>query len=254
MLSRRIIVLLTPVLCGALLVVGLFLISWVYLLLFLAVILLLIGLKVIIKDKLLTKEYWYFSLTPVLLLLNSYLLCLFVQNSFLRQALLVFVVLTLMLYLENIFLYYYWPAKYQPYSIENISRNYNLISVFMFSVCLYGYLILLDIPIYLLSVILVLFIILVAKQSMWSNKIENAQSTIYIVILSIVIFEFFWALAFLPISFYVNGFVLTLIYYLLFEIFKDKLADNSLDRRLIVRVIIIFVVCLTAALISSRWI
>jgi hypothetical protein len=254
MLSRKILVILIPVLCGLVLEVGLFLIDWVYLLLLLAVVILLIGSKLIIKDKLRSKEYWYFSLTPALLLLNIYLLILFVQNAMFRQTLLVFAVLVLILYFENIFLYYYWPAKYQPYSIENMSRNYNLISVFMFSVCLYGYLILLDIPIFLLSIILVLFIMLVAKQSMWSNKIENAHSTIYIVILSLIIFEFFWALAFLPISFYVNGFILTLIYYLLFEIFKDKLIDNSLDRRLIVRVIVIFVICLAAALISSRWI
>lgn len=245
---------LAPLLCGLILEIGLFEISWVYVTLAVAILISLVALKLLIKDSWYSKEYWYFSITPNLLLINDYLLVLFAQSSIIRHSLIIFSVLALWLYFENIFLYYHQPSHYQPYSNENISRNYNLISVFTFSVSLYGYLVLLNIPIFLLSVLLVIFIALIARQSMWSNKIESQDQYLYITILCLIMFEFFWGLSFLPISFYVMGFILTLIYYLLFELFKDKLLDNALDRKLIWRTILIFILCLVATLISTRWI
>ena len=89
-------------------------------------------------------------------------------------------------------------------------------------------------------------------ESFWLNQIKNRYKIVYLIIANIIILEFFWALSFLPNNFYVNGIILTIIFYIIWGILRIKLLEQ-INNKIVWRYLIIGFVLLLFTIITSPW-
>lgn len=196
---------------------------------------------------------WNFLVAPLFLITSGLFFILFLENQILKHFLAIFLAVLLGLFLENIFIYIYRHDKYQVNSLENISSYLNLISTLFFNSGFFGLLIFLNIPVWLLILLILLVTFSLSYQTMWINKIVSEKSWIYILIICLILCELAWALSFLPTSFYVSGAVLSIAYYLVLGISRFYLLGN-LDAKIVKRHLIISLIVLILILGTARWV
>jgi hypothetical protein len=252
MISRRILI----IICCLTLLFSLEVISnnlqFLYLLPILCLIFLLLTLKILIKEKVFRLNFYHLAILPLLFFaLVTFYVLLPVPNFF-RQGMIAFFILLLAFYLENIFLLYYLPSKYQAKSLEDLASILGLIIFFLLVVNLNALSIFLNLPLWQLSIILIVITSLILLQAFWINKVSMTLRYIYLLIINVVLLEFFWALNFLPMNFLVNSTILTIIYYLIWGISRAKLAENS-GRKIIWRYLLISGILLMIIIVTSPW-
>ncbi len=250
MFFKRISVLLCPVFIFLILESLFYDINFIYAILLAGFFVLLFFLKVLIKEKFISKTFFYLSILPILLFYANVGLLLMISSSLLRHFLIIFFALILLLYLENIFIFFYRPFHYQPYALENLSAFLNLLIFFFLIINLNAFSVFLNLPTWLLSIILIIINSVLLNQSFWINKIKANVRFAYLLIINIIILEFFWALAFLPTNFYVNAIILALIFYLIWGLLKAKL-NEQLNRKIIFRYLLISSISLFVVIVTA---
>ncbi len=227
-------------------------IKLIYILLIVVSIVLIVFLKFLIDGKFISQEFWWLAILPLLLFYDTVSFLFLIGSDFIRHIVIVIFVLILMLYLENIFLYFHRPIKYKPFSLENLSAFLIILVFFLTAINLNAFYIFLSLPLWLISLILLTITCLLLCQAFWINKIKNNFKFVYLIIINIIILELFWALAFLPTNFYVNGIILTILFYFIWGIFKIKLV-SKLEKKNIWRYLIISSILLILVIITSPW-
>lgn len=154
------------------------------------------------------------------------------------------------LYLRYSFYFFITPYLFKDTAFKNISSfGAYLTSLFSFSSA-FGLLSFLSLPIWLLILIIIVFVFFLTYASFWAERISLKASFLYIIVISFLIFQFSWALAFLPLSFYLIGLILSIIYYLIIKLsqfnFAGNLNKNTITRHLLFGVISIIIILLTA--------
>ena len=215
-------------------------------------IILLIFLKIIIKEKFFSLDFWGLATLPLLLLFSTIGLLFLLNSDLFSHLIMIIFALVLGLYLENIFQFYYLPAHYQPHSLENFSSFLGLLIFFLFTVDLNAFYVFLNIPIWVLSLILIFILTLILLQAFWINKIEGKLRFVYLFTIDIIILQFFWALSFLPANFYVSSIILTIFLYFIWGIIKQKLSEK-MEKRIIWQYLIISIILLVFIIITSAW-
>lgn len=200
-----------------------------------------------------SKKFWYFLISPALYLLGILSFIIFIELAWLKIFLAIVLSLILSLFLENIYLYNYNFEKYQTYGLQNFSNYLNLITVFFLFSSFFGFIIFLQIAVWLLLLAVAIISVLTVYQTMWVSRIELNRSWLYLMVITLLMAQGFWILAFLPTSIYVNGLILAAIYYLLVGLSLNRLL-GILDRSVIKRYITVTVVVLTITLITAKWI
>lgn len=251
MLIKRYLVFVSPIVLGVILEGFILFPRMIYLSLGLGLLWIFGVLFYVIKDTLFTKQFLYFVVPPLSLLLATVMVILFFERALMRHLFNWGYVLLLMLYLENLFIYYYSPEKYQAYSLENISKTYAFISSFLFISGLYGFSILVGIPLWIISLVLIGWVILLTQQIFWVSGISRSGSMFYSIIIAIIVFEFLWVLAFLPIDLYVYGLIMALLMYLLTELTRDKLLEKEVNKKMLTWVSSVAVITLSMAVVFS---
>lgn len=90
-----------------------------------------------------------------------------------------------------------------------------------------------------------------------NQKIENlitqdkAQKILYTLIPALVLVEIFWSLSFLPTNFYINSFIITVSYYIISGLIKNRL-NNNLSKKVIRKYLLIGGLCLLLAISTAR--
>lgn len=209
--------------------------------------------KLIGKGLITITARWNFLITPLFLVLGGLLFVFFLENKIFKHLLVVFLVFLLGLFLETMFVYIYRHEKYQVNSLENISSYINLISSLFFYSSFFGLLIFLNIPFWLIALLTLIITFFLSHQTMWVNKIVSVRSWLYILVICLILCELAWVLSFLPISFYVRGAVLSVIYYLVIGISRFHLL-GILDVKVIRRHLIISLIVLILILGTARWV
>jgi len=246
-------------LCAVLIIIGLELLLYfvdirILLILYIGLALILLGfLKFFIKTKVFSKDFFYLSLLPLLLLLSIGIFLLILGSDLLQHFVIGLGAFFLFLFLENLFLYYYQPVKYQPHSLENLSALLQIIVFFLLVINLVALNIFLNLPIWLLSIILLIGLSLILLQAFWIYKLANKMKYVYLFIINIIILEYFWALFFLPTNFFVSSIILTIIFYFIWGIFKAKINDKF-SKKLFWRYLIISCFLLFCVIATNSWI
>lgn len=252
MLLRRISALIIPLLILLLIELSFWNIYKLFFLLAVGLLILLIDLKVLIKERFFSKNFLSLALLPVLAYVFTVGFLLLPIQEILRHLISGLFAFLLILYLSDIFFFYWHSAAYRPQSLENLSAVFNLIIFFLLAINLNTLNIFLNLPLWQLSLILMATIVLLLWQSFWSNRLLSKLKYVYLVVINVVIVEFFWALTFLPNNYYVNSIILTIIFYFIWGIFKFKLKDQF-DKKLVWHYLIISSILLLLIIFTSSW-
>jgi hypothetical protein len=253
MLFRRLLTAICPILLFIALELAFYRIQLIYFLAPFSLIILIATLRVLNKGKFFSREFWEFFILPFLFFIALTSVLFIVSSDFLRHALILAFALILFLYLENVFLFFWQPMQYQPFSFENFSTFLNLLIFFLMAINLNAFNIFLNAPFWLTSLTLIAISSLLVLQSFWASKIKNKFRIIYLLILNLIILEFFWCINFLPANFYVNSAILAMLYYFVWEIFRARLSGR-LEVKFIWRYALLVFMLICLVVLTSRWI
>ena len=205
----------------------------------------LVGRK--IKNKILT-----FYLPPIFLVSSTLLYTIFLQGQTLRRLIVILGGIVLAVFFENIYTYHFSQEKYQRYSLSNFSSYFNLIVIFLLNASLFSLIIFLQFPLWGAILINVIVTLLLAYQNLTVSRIEFIRSWPYILAISVISVEIFWAASFLPLSVYNQALILTIAHYLTAGISRNRLL-GIFDRKIIIRYAVICLFCLLAILITAKY-
>lgn len=253
MIFKKAIVFLAPFCSLILLEILFFKIDWIYPILAISFFALLFLLGSLIKEKFFTRQFFYLSLTPLLLYYATIGFLLLLDSGILNHLIIFIFVIIFGVYLENLFLFYYYSVQYQSNSLGNLANFLALLIFFLTAVDLYSFYIFLNYDLWLLAIIFYLITYFLLAQVFWLDKISSKLKNIYMIILSLVYLEIFWCLAFLPTNFYVISIIITILFYASWGIFRAKLADK-LDKKIFWRYIIICTALILLVIATSAWI
>ena len=77
--------------------------------------------KFLINEKFFSQEFLWLVILPLLFFYATASFLFLIGTNFLRHLVIIIFVLILMIYLENVFLFFHRRLKYQPFSLENLS-------------------------------------------------------------------------------------------------------------------------------------
>ncbi len=196
---------------------------------------------------------WNFLITPLALLSGGWLFLAFLEGRWFRQIFLLILVFGLWLFLEVIFLYFFFRPKYQAHALENISSYLNLMAFFLIFSGFFSLSIFLGFPSWFLGIISVVVVGFLTYQLFWVSNIPTVSAWPYLVIITLITEELFLATRFLPTSVYVNSLIITSAYYLLSGLARNWLLGIQ-EIKVIKRYLIITFICLVIILITAKWV
>lgn len=199
------------------------------------------------------KKLWYFFISPFLYVLGSLNFIIFLEMRWLKIGFIIVISILLGLYLENLYSFNYKPEKYQTYGMQNFSSYFNLIALFFIYTSLFGYIIFLQISVWIVLILAGIFSMLATYHTMWIAKINFEQSWLYILVTTLLIVQGFWVIAFLPTSIYVNAILLASIYYVVVGLTLNQLL-GILDKSVIKRYTTVLIIIILITLLSAKWI
>lgn len=201
-----------------------------------------------IKDK----DFWLI-LTPILsLVILTTVFLLFLQDKWLQHF--VALIFTVLVYYYFRYIYYFFCriTSYKPLTLESLSSYFNVISYFFISVSIYGLINFLNLHLWYLSLIIIAFTFLLSYQFFWINKVGERNNLVGSLIISILLIEFFWSISFFPISHFISGLALAIIYYIITNLSLLYFLEK-LEKKAVHLYVTIGLVCLFVILLSAKW-
>jgi len=198
------------------------------------------------------KYYWQFLISSVIFSLGILSFIVFIELRWIKISIIAVFAVLFGIYFENLYLNNFKPKKYQTYSLQNLSHYLNLISMFLLFSSFFGFFIFLQLTFWQLLLGVVVVTLVTIYQLMWISHVSINQSWIYMLIITLIIIEGFWVLAFLPTSIYVNGLLLATVYYLTVGLSLNKII-NILNKTVIKRYVTIITVVIVITLLSAKW-
>jgi len=199
----------------------------------------------------LNKETFGFMVSPVCFLLSSLAFLYFQEAVIWQQAIIFGGSLLYWLFINNISNFLYQSKSYLPYSLESVSNYLNLVAIFFTYITCFSFFILTVSRLRWLIILIFLVTLLLTWQSMWINKIHQ-RFNFFIFVLPVVITEMYWALHYWPTSFFVCGFILTLIYYIFTTFVKLHHLEN-LNKKNVIRHLALSSLILIIVLSTTTW-
>jgi len=213
-----------------------------------------------IKDK----KFWYFLITPLLFFVSSILFFGFLEGQFFLKCVIIILFASLQwLIYQNIFFLFKLPQKYQSNSIRNIFDFINLISIFFLVSSFFALIIFVHISVWLLSIVLFLISSLYFFQFFWLNRVLEKRAWFFAFIFALIFVEIFYVITFLPISFYIGGLILTLVYFNIKSIGKkyflnifyseNRQCSIAIIKKNTIQYLIINILILTLLLATAQY-
>ena len=201
-----------------------------------------------------TFQFWMLVGTPVLFLVSSFGLLLFLENATAAVSLAVFVSLFAFFFAEHVFSYVHLPAQYETYAIEHLSLVLNVASVFFVSVVAFGTRIFLTAyaPLWLLSALFFAVSLFVIFGTLWASKVDLAKARLYALCGALLVTEIFLTVTYLPTGFYTNAALIALTAYLFLGLTRARFVE-SLSKSTARRYAITGAILLLVILGSARW-
>jgi len=197
--------------------------------------------------------FWNFFLVPMVLLLASVFFFIFLEEP--RSMLLLGGVLTVLelIYAEHLFAYFHQPSRYRVYTIERISLVLSVVTSFLMASSLFGLLILLQLPLWMIAPVFFLFSTFMVYGVLWVSKVDSARSATSSLLGGIVLTEVFIALSFLPVAHTTGAGLLTVFLYFFLGMSRADFMDR-LTRQVFLRYLFFTFVVLAVILLTAKWV
>ncbi len=200
----------------------------------------------------LSKRFLNFLILPVCLSFSATVFLLFMVKMVFFHMFVVIIALVLYLLLFQYYLYFNFPHKYQPYTLESLSF-YVVLLTFFFSVSsAFASLILLKLGVFLALSFLLPVTVLILYEFFWVHKISWKRNWPFVVILSLLSGQFFLAVSYLPTGYYVNSFLLTVCLYMMLGISRLFL-QKTFEKNKILKYLTVGGFMLAAIMLTANW-
>jgi hypothetical protein len=197
-------------------------------------------------------EFWHLLSTPLLFLFSGYGLFFFLESFYTKGFLGLVLVILLALFTEHIFSYIHLPVIYQPFSIEHLGLLMNILTLFFLSVVGFGLRLFLQVPLWMLGVSFFILSLLIIYGTLWASKVEDDRARPYAFVGAVLMTELFIAIAFLPSGLYTSATFIAITSYLFLGLTRAN-AMHRLNRVLLRRYVLIFILLTTAIIGTSQW-
>lgn len=197
--------------------------------------------------------FWHFLLTPTLFLLSAALAFLFLEDGRISTALAVLTTLLVLAFLEHIFLYFHQQARYRVLSLERISLLLHVCTHLLLVSVLYGLLLLVHTPLWLLVPAYFLLAVFLCGSMLWVTKVSRDRAFPYAGSMAILLTELFVAISFLPSGHVTNAALLSVFLYAFFGLCRAQFV-GSLTRPIMLRYLALCVALLLILILSSSWV
>jgi len=224
----------------------------IYVILVLAVLLFLFTLRQFKQASLKKEKWWNFLILPSCFYVGLIVFSSLIPNKLLVQLLFIFNIVFLYFYFRSLYYYLIKPDFYQDQSLENFSSYGNFLAFYFIASAIYGLQAFLNIPVWLLVLVMLVVIGLIVYQIIWINKINIHVGLFYILLACLILVELAWSVTFLPLSFYILGLILSICYYMLIGLIRYYLL-NRLDKKIIKLYLIFGFSSIFMVLLTARW-
>lgn len=157
------------------------------------------------------------------------------------------------IYLNNVFLFHFDSARYQPQSIANTTSVLNVLGLFLLSSAFFGLSIFFSQPAWALFLVWMCVVTLLTLSVMLAHNIsfQNARSSV--IVSGVLLGEFFWVLLLSPLGMYASALLVTAIYYMFVNLSRYFYL-HSLDSARIRRYLIIGGSVFLLTLLTAPWV
>jgi hypothetical protein len=218
-------------------------VSLFYPALLVSIFLILLAVRIITGKKITQKEFWNFSILPVLFSSSLAVYSLLLVNQAVIHLLFLLNLLISYFYLKNIY-----PGK--PNFLENISSYGNLLVIFFSFSAIYGLEAFLGPPLWILILSAAAVVILAVYQIFLANKLSVSPA--YIFLVALLLAQLAWAIYFLPFNYNALGLIAVICYYPLIGLFKLSLV-GKLTARSVKFYLISGLAFLILILLTTKW-
>ena len=197
--------------------------------------------------------FWHFLFTPLLLFISCGLFFLFLENF---QAMVVLggvLGVLELIYGEHLFYYFHQPSEYRVYTIERVSLILSVVTTFLLSSALFGLLILVHVPLWMLAPAFFLFATFMVYSTLWVSKVDSDRSSSYSLVGGLLLTQIFIALSFLPVAHTTNAALLAVFLYFFLGMSRADFMKR-LTRRVFLRYLFFTVIVLTIILVTTKWV
>ena len=159
------------------------------------------------------KELWLQFMLAVLLLISGFAFLYFLETSFVKQILIIFLTFSYWLLIKNVNpIVFSSEARPEEKTIINYLC---LVISFLFFSSLFALRIFLYVKIIWLLLLVWPVILLLLAGVFSANGLGIKKNLVTIVVILLIILELFWANTYLPTNFFVNGIFLSVAYYII---------------------------------------
>ncbi len=208
--------------------------------------------KFLVAKKISLKETIIFFSIIFFLIISCALFLLIIENLYLKYFVLILVALLVGAFFELVFVFLHRSHKYQPFSLNRYCEYISVLNFFFISSGLFALHIFLNLSFWFPVLILTILANILFCLNLWLNKIDIKKHLYYIYIFALLIFELTLGLAWLSISFYLKGFLLTVFYFLFVKFSNYKLKESWDKKKVLFYIFGSLIICLVA-LSTARW-
>ena len=198
------------------------------------------------------KTFFNFLILPIIFGLAGWSFVIFLISDWFSHFIIILMAVLLYMLINQFYLYFNVPNKYQPYSLETLSLYMSLLASFFLYVAAFGAVVLLQFNKLGLIMGLSVIMIFLLYQFFWLSKFDLKKNWMFVLVITMLLGQLFWAITFLPTGYYVNGFAIVLALYLMLGFSKHYLLDN-LNRKRILSYLFVGAACLLIVFATAQW-
>lgn len=214
--------------------------------------LLIAGLVALYSEKKLDSETLNHFIAPVFLFWSMYLFFLFLENIYVKLFFGAAAAFLFAVYTEQIFFKKFLLKRYDAKALENMSIYFSILAIFMGTASFFGFYIFLHASRILISIAVVLTGLALNYHIFHTLKANFWESLPYVLVLTLGLFEIFYVMTFLPVSFAVSGVILAALYYIALGMVRYYFVQFY-DAKMVKRHVIIGLIILIAVVATARW-
>ena len=177
------------------------------------------------------RTYWPFFVQLILMISGSLGLFLFLTNSVLRFVFIFITAAVFSYFILNIYRLFYRPRLSRPHILKNSAAWLNFFIAYCFLVSLSAYFSQnpLGFKLYLTAVVVSLLLFWLNFYFFWINSQEiTKDSIIFLIIISLILGEIYLAINFLPLAFYLNALIISILFSIIINLWVKKNKESSL--------------------------
>jgi hypothetical protein len=198
------------------------------------------------------KTCWLLAVPPFFLLFGFGVLSLFLTFAWLAHVVIIIGAVAVYFYLRNVYTFLFDITRYRTLSLERFSSYSSVVSFVCTAIAAYGFVNFLNTPVWYAALAVAVAAFILSYQFFWVNKIDEQHTLFAGLLVTILAVEFFWAISFFPITHFISGLALGIMYYVVINLTLLHFLD-TLERKLTTTYLAIGSACVLAILLSAKW-